>query len=239
MRLDRYLANMGCGSRSEVKRWIRSGAVTVNGRPVRDEALQLEPGRDTVCGDGQGIRYAQYLYLMLHKPAGVVSATEDNRDRTVLDLLDEKFRNKGLFPVGRLDKDTEGLLLLTNHGELGHRLLAPKKHIPKRYLARLDGTADAADQAAFREGIDIGGYRTLPAELRILDAGRQSEVEVVIHEGKFHQIKRMFEARGKPVLYLKRVAMGALELDPALHPGAYRELTPAEIGFLLQAVGLV
>ncbi|TCL75246.1 ribosomal small subunit pseudouridine synthase A [Hydrogenispora ethanolica] len=238
MRLDRYLANMGCGSRSGVKRWIRSGAVTVNGRTIRDEAFQLEPGVDEVCGDGRPVRWVQYLYLMLNKPAGVVSATEDQRDRTVLDLLEERFRNKDLFPVGRLDKDTEGLLLLTNHGELGHRLLAPKKHVPKRYLARVDGPVDDGDRAAFRAGIDIGGYRTLPAELLILDAGTRSEVEVIIHEGKFHQIKRMFEAVGKPVLYLKRVAMGELELDPALRPGEYRELTPAEAGRLLQTAGL-
>ncbi len=239
MRLDRYLANMGCGSRKEVKQLIRSGKVSVAGKLVKDEALPINAGVDEVNCDGVAVRYAQYIYLMLHKPAGVISATEDLRERTVLDLLPSKYLNKGLFPVGRLDKDTEGLLILTNHGELGHRLLAPKKHVPKRYFARIDGLVDAADQAAFRAGVEIGDYLAQPALLTVIAPGAESLVQVVIHEGKFHQIKRMFEARGKRVIYLKRLAMGELELDPQLALGEFRELTEVEIAVLLTAANLM
>lgn len=238
MRLDRYLSNMGCGSRKEVRKLVRSGAITVNGKPVRDEDYSVEPGQDRVNCSGSEIHYTRYLYLMLNKPGGVISATEDGRERTVLDLLDAGYQKRGLFPVGRLDKDTEGLLILTNHGELGHRLLAPKRHVPKRYLARVAGTVDGSDQEAFRNGVDIGGYTTLPAELEIIDSGTLSEVMIVIREGKFHQIKRMFEARGKAVLYLKRQAMGELELDPDLPSGAYRELREDEIAHLMRAAAL-
>ncbi len=238
MRLDRYLSNMGCGSRKEVRKLVRSGAIDVNGKPVRDEAYPVEPGQDRVNCSGREIHYTQYLYLMLHKPGGVISATEDSRERTVLDLLDPRYQKCGLFPVGRLDKDTEGLLILTNHGELGHRLLTPKRHVPKRYFAKVAGTVDASDQEAFRNGVDIGGYVTLPAEMEIIDSGTISEVMIVIREGKFHQIKRMFEARDKAVLYLKRQAMGGLELDPDLSLGEYRELREDEITLLMRAADL-
>lgn len=171
LRLDRFLANMGCGSRSEVKKIIHSGKVTVNGELVKDESKYIIPEQDQVIVAGQEIQYREFIYLMLNKPAGVVSATEDTRERTVLDLLDQGYRNKGLFPVGRLDKDTEGLLILTNDGDLGHRLLAPKKHVPKRYWAKVAGEVNANDISAFQNGITLDdGYRTLPAKLEILDS---------------------------------------------------------------------
>lgn len=233
MRLDRFLANMGCGSRSEVKRLIRAGEVAVNDKIIRDDGCQVAESHDTITCRGELIRYREFIYLMLNKPAGVISATDDDRDRTVLDLIDPRYRNKGIFPVGRLDKDTEGLLILTNNGDLGHQLLSPRKHIPKRYLALVTGEIQAADFDAFRDGIILDdGYRTLPAELELLGGGRRSEVRVTIHEGKFHQIKRMFQALDKQVVYLKRIAMGALELDPGLDLGEYRELTDQEVAIL-------
>jgi 16S rRNA pseudouridine516 synthase len=233
LRLDRWLANMGCGSRSQVKQLIKSGQVTLNAAVARDPGIQVAVGRDQVTVDGRLIIYRRYLYLMLHKPAGVVSATEDLRERTVLDLIDSKYRSKGIFPVGRLDKDTEGLLLLTNHGVLAHRLLAPKSHVAKKYFVRVDGRVTTADQAAFRDGILLDdGYQTLPADMQILSADAVSEVQVALWEGKFHQIKRMFSAVGKPVIYLQRFAMGPLVLDERLGPGEYRELSEAEIALL-------
>jgi 16S rRNA pseudouridine516 synthase len=233
LRLDRFLANMGCGSRSEVKRLIRAGEVAVNDKIIRDDGCQVAESHDTITCRGELIRYREFIYLMLNKPAGVISATDDDRDRTVLDLIDPRYRNKGIFPVGRLDKDTEGLLILTNNGDLGHQLLSPRKHIPKRYLALVTGEIQAADFDAFRDGIILDdGYRTLPAELELLGGGRRSEVRVTIHEGKFHQIKRMFQALDKQVVYLKRIAMGALELDPGLDLGEYRELTDQEVAIL-------
>lgn len=238
LRLDRLLANMGCGSRAEVKKLIKTGRVTVNGMVCRDPGLQIEVTADQVLLDNERVSYQKYIYLMLNKPAGVISATEDLRERTVLDLVDSKYRNKGLFPVGRLDKDTEGLLLLTNHGELGHKLLSPKKHVIKRYFVRIAGEVTVADQEAFRAGIILeDGYRTLPGELEILTAAEVSEVSVAIREGKFHQIKRMFLALGKPVLYLKRYAMGSLMLDERLPLGAYRELEKTEIETLIGEIG--
>ncbi|HEY8463204.1 MAG TPA: pseudouridine synthase [Bacillota bacterium] len=234
IRLDRWLANMACGSRTAVKRLIKTGQVLVNGIVCHDPGRQVHPGVDRVSCDGITISYQPYLYLMLNKPAGVVSATEDRRERTVLDLLDAKYLNKGLFPVGRLDKDSEGLLLLTNHGELAHQLLAPQKHVVKKYFARVAGRVTSADQQAFSAGIILeDGYRTLPAELQILTVAAVSEVTVALHEGKFHQIKRMFQVLGKPLLYLQRLAMGPLVLDQRLPLGSYRELSQEEIESLL------
>lgn len=230
IRLDRYLANQGRGSRSQVKRLIRSGQVAVNSTICRDEAMAVDPGTDQVTCLGEPVVYREFIYLMLNKPAGVLSATEDGRGRTVLDLIGPEVPKRGLFPVGRLDKDTEGLLLLTNHGELGHKLLAPQKHVPKRYFARVEGAAGTTDQEAFAAGVELDdGYRTLPAKLELIGSGEVSEVVVEIHEGKFHQIKRMFQALGKRVLYLKRLTMGPLRLDESLPPGSYRELTADEI----------
>lgn len=233
MRLDRYLANMGCGSRSEVKRLIKSGFVTVNDQSVRNESFQIHPGIDIIVCWGAEVAYREYVYLMLNKPGGVVSATKDPKERTVLELLDQKYQNKGIFPVGRLDKDTEGLLILTNNGDLGHKLLAPKKKVPKRYFAKVSGPIGNAEIESFRKGITLDdGYLTRPAQLELVNCGAVSEVMVVIEEGKYHQIKRMFQALGKDVLYLKRLAMGELSIDPNLRIGDYRELTPEEIDLL-------
>lgn len=234
MRLDRYLANMGCGSRTEVKQLLRFGKVMVNEKKATDGAMPIQVGIDQIVCQDQLIVYQEYFYLMLHKPAGVLTATEDLRQKTVLDLIDPKYHNKGLFPVGRLDKDTEGLLILTNHGELGHRLLSPKKHVFKEYLARVTGVLSETDQIAFQNGITIeDGYQTLPARLEIISHTDPAEVLVIIREGKFHQIKRMFQALDKEVLYLKRLKMGNLMLDPQLPLGAVRELTATEIAALL------
>lgn len=237
MRLDRYIANMGCGSRSEVRRLIRSGSVIVNDQSIKDESFQIDPGNDVVFCWGSEVTYREHVYLMLNKPAGVVSATEDLKERTVLDLISPKYLNKGIFPVGRLDKDTEGLLILTNNGELGHKLLSPKKKVPKRYFVEVSGVVGSEDIESFQNGIILDdGYQTMPAELELLRTGNQSEVMVVIEEGKYHQIKRMFQAVGKKVLYLKRLTMGNLSLDPSLKIGDYRELTQEEIQILSLSV---
>lgn len=229
MRLDKFLCETGFGTRSQVKALLKKGLVTVNGETVKKPEEKIDEKADTVVCSGQRAAYAAFTYVMLHKPAGVVSATEDRREKTVLDLL-PKEEGKELFPVGRLDKDTEGLLLLTDDGELCHRLLSPKKHVDKTYYAKIDGEVTKIHAAHFLEGLDIGEKKpTLPARLEILKCGEQSEVRVTIHEGKFHQIKRMFEAIGCRVVYLKRLSMGTLVLDESLRPGAYRYLTEDEV----------
>lgn len=234
MRLDKMLAHAGCGTRSGIKRAVRSGRVQVNGMPVRDPGMSVDPGRDIVYWDGQPVRYREYVYFMLNKPQGVISATEDARERTVVDLLQAEDRVRNPFPVGRLDKDTEGLLLLTNDGKLAHELLSPRKAVDKVYEAVVTGEVDDADIRAFAAGVALSdGYVTLPASLDVTgvrheESGPLSAVVVTIQEGKFHQVKRMFEAVGKRVIHLKRIAMGPLRLDPALKPGAYRELTEEE-----------
>ena len=229
MRLDKFLCETGFGTRSQVKVLLKKGLVTVNGVSVKRPEEKIEEERDLVVCNGKKAVYAPFVYLMLHKPAGVVSATEDRVERTVLDLLKEQDR-RGLFPVGRLDKDTEGLLLLTNDGALAHELTSPKKHVDKTYYARIAGLVTEEHVERFREGLSIGEKRpTLPAVLRILRSGEVSEVQVTIREGKYHQIKRMFEAVGFKVLYLKRLSMGSLKLDEHLKPGEYRPLTGQEI----------
>lgn len=233
LRLDKYLADMGCGTRSQVKKAISSRAVQVNGETVKSADLKIDTECDEVSFHGTPVRYADYEYYMLHKPAGVVSATEDSRETTVIDLIIEKQR-KDLFPVGRLDKDTEGLLLITNDGDLAHRLLSPKKHVDKTYYARVQGKVTADDIASFKTGVDIGEEKlTLPAELKILKSDDESEIELTICEGKFHQVKRMFQAVGKEVVYLKRLRMGTLVLDETLKVGEYRKLTEKELKDLL------
>ncbi|CUX44134.1 pseudouridine synthase [Clostridium sp. C105KSO13] len=231
LRLDKYLADMGVGTRSEVKRVIARGLISIDGCVVKKPETKIDTEQDKVLYQEQRISYVEYEYYMLNKPAGVVSATEDKRECTVIDLIDS--RRKDLFPVGRLDKDTEGLLLITNDGQLSHRLLSPKKHVDKVYYARIKGIATKEDVKVFYEGLDIGeAHRTLPAKLCILRSGGESEVEVTVQEGKFHQVKRMFHAVGKEVLYLKRIQMGSLKLDDSLLPGAYRKLTKKEIQLL-------
>ena len=231
MRLDKYLAEMGVGTRQEVKKQIRQGKAAVNGTVVKAADTKIDETSDEVTISGRNISYVSYEYYMLNKPGGVVSATEDRRDTTVIDLIKDKKR-KDLFPVGRLDKDTEGLLLITNDGDLAHRLLAPKKHVDKVYYAKIDGMVTEEDVKRFAEGIDIGAEEeemTRPAKLDIMKSAEESEIRLTIHEGKFHQVKRMFLAVGKEVTYLKRERMGPLCLDENLKPGEYRLLTEEEI----------
>lgn len=234
MRLDKLVSNMGFGSRKEVKGLLKKGAIQVNGVPVKDPALHVHPEQDEVSILGERIIYREFIYLMMHKPQGVISATEDNRDRTVIDLLDDEYRHFEPFPVGRLDKDTEGLLLLTNNGKLAHELLSPKKEVPKTYYAHIEGVVGQEDIERFAEGVTLeDGYFTKPGMLKILKSAPISEIELTITEGKFHQVKRMFEAVGKKVIYLKRMTMGELTLDESLALGEYRELTDEELTLLL------
>ena len=229
IRLDKYLADMGVGTRSEVKKYIKQGKIGVDGQVVKSADMKIEIETQLVTFQGQRVGYEEFEYYMLHKPAGVVSATTDAKDKTVIDLITDKKR-KDLFPVGRLDKDTEGLLLITNDGDMAHRLLAPKKHVDKVYYARIDGRVTEEDVIAFQEGISIGqGEVAKPAKLEILKADEISEIHVTIQEGKFHQVKRMFHTIGKEVLYLKRLSMGSLVLDESLPLGAYRKLTREEL----------
>ena len=234
IRLDKYLADMQIGTRSEVKKLIRAGKVQVGGHVCKNADEKFDPEQTEVMVDHVLVGYAAYEYFMLNKPKGCVSATEDNRYPTVLDYISQHKR-KDLFPVGRLDLDTEGLLLITNDGALAHELLSPAKHIPKTYEAKIDGIVTQADAELFAQGMDIGEKKfTKPAKLVILKANVISHVQITIYEGKFHQIKRMFEAIDKPVLELKRISMGALALDEQLEPGEYRPLTEEEIEYLRQ-----
>lgn len=232
IRLDKYLADMGAGTRQEVKRMIRKGLVWVNHEPVRSPELKIREGEDVVSLEGKDIGYAAYEYYMLNKPAGVISAASDLKEPTVIDLLCDK-RRKDLFPVGRLDRDTEGLLLITNDGALAHRLLSPRRHVDKTYYARINGRVTQEHVKIFKEGLDIGEdgreERTMPAHLEIIAGAEESEIRLTIQEGKYHQVKRMFQAVGKEVIYLKRERMGTLTLDSNLKPGEYRLLTPDEL----------
>ena len=234
-RLDKILASTGRWSRREVKLLVRQGRVLADGRPAASPEEKYDPAVTALTVDGEDIGYQDVTWLMMNKPGGVLSATEDGQGTTVLDLLSPELRRIGLFPVGRLDKDTEGLLLLTNDGDLAHHLLSPRHHVDKVYFVRVAGRLTAADQAAFREGMILGdGLHCMPAELEILTAGENSEAHVTLREGKFHQVKRMLAALGKPVLYLKRVEMGKLPLDIKLAPGDYRFLTEEELELLRQ-----
>ncbi|MFD2640235.1 pseudouridine synthase [Piscibacillus salipiscarius] len=235
MRLDKILANQGFGSRKDVKKLIKKGKVQVDGKAIKDSSFHCEPKESEIVVNGQVLDYRDYVYIIMNKPKGVISATEDHVETCVTDLLDEFYQPFSLFPVGRLDKDTVGLLLLTNDGELAHRLLSPQKHVEKTYEAHIDGYVTGADVDAFKQGVELDdGYVTKPAELIIAEAGDISYVRVVITEGKFHQIKRMFASRGHKVVELERVQMGSLVLDEELARGEYRELTEQELS-LLQA----
>lgn len=235
-RLDKLLAGTGKWSRREVKALVRQGLVRVDGRLAASAEDKLDPAAAIVTVAGETISLCRFTYVMLHKPAGVLTATEDRKQPTVLDLLPPELRRIGLAPVGRLDKDTEGLLLLTNDGELAHRLLSPKYHVDKRYLARVDGELSAADAEAFARGMTLGdGLECLPAGLEVLP---DRVCIVTLREGKFHQVKRMLAARGAPVLYLKRLSMGPLTLDDSLAAGAYRLLRAEEILALYRVCGL-
>jgi len=229
MRLDKYLSNMGVGTRREVKKLIQYGKVMVNQEVIKVIDHKVAEDEDHIMVYGKTIGYTINIYIMLNKPAGCVTATHDIKDKTVLDLVNHK-RKKDLFPIGRLDKDTEGLLILTNDGQLAHRLLSPKKHVPKIYYAKIKGCVTLADCKLFLEGVTLeDGYKTMPANLEILSAGAQSEIQITLHEGKFHQVKRMFEAVDKEVIYLKRIQMGGLSLDPNLRLSGYRELREDEV----------
>lgn len=233
MRIDKLLANLGFGSRKEVKKLLKDGAVRVNDVVIKDAKQHIDPNNETVTLNGETIEYKEFIYLMMNKPPGFLSATEDYEGQTVIDLLEMEDQVYSPFPVGRLDKDTEGLLLITNDGQLAHRLLSPKKHVPKTYFAVIDGEVASDDITNFREGVFLDdGYKTKPAELVILKSGIRSDIELTITEGKFHQVKRMFEAVGKRVVYLKRISMGPLLLDETLELGEYRELTDEEVVLL-------
>ena len=229
IRLDKYLSDMGMGTRSRIKKEIRSGQVIVNGKPICRPELKINTDQDEVLFQGEPVTYEEYEYYMLNKPAGVISAASDRQETTVVDLIKDRKRDD-LFPVGRLDKDTEGLLIITNNGELAHRLLSPKKHVDKVYFARVKGLVTEEDIQSFTQGLDIGDEKpTLPAELVICSPGGISEICLTIREGRFHQVKRMFQAVGKEVIYLKRLRMGCITLDEALKPGEYRRLTEEEV----------
>lgn len=233
LRLDKYLADMSVGTRSEVKNYIRKGRVSINGEIEKRPERKINIQDDMVAFDQKIISYMEYEYYMLYKPAGVVSATEDKYCTTVIDLLPKEAR-KDLFPVGRLDKDTEGLLLITNDGMLAHKLLSPKKKVAKVYYVVVEGVVTQEDIEKMRQGIQIkeeqgNDWTTLPAELTILESGIESKVELTIYEGKFHQVKRMFEALDKKVIYLKRLSMGNLVLDQTLEKGQYRKLKKEEL----------
>lgn len=228
LRLDKLLSDSGRWSRKEAKQLLKQGRVQVDGAVERAPERKVCPSGTRVTVDGQPVEWAEFHYIMMNKPAGVLTATEDKRQKTVVDLLPPEYRT--LFPVGRLDKDTQGLLLLTDDGELAHRLLSPRHHVDKVYLAEIEGETDGADAAAFEAGMTLGdGTRCQPAGLESLGPGR---CLVTLREGKFHQVKRMLAQRGKPVLRLKRLSMGNLRLDEALKPGEFRPLTAQEVQLL-------
>lgn len=229
-RIDKILSNLGYGTRSELKKICKNGLVKVNGKVINNPGVQVDTEKDEIIFDGEKVNYKEFIYLMLNKPDGYISATFDKKDPIVLDLINKEDLIFEPFPVGRLDKDTEGLLVLTNDGQLAHRVLSPKKHVPKTYYAKVQGVVTDEDIKAFAEGVTLDdGYETMPAELVILKSDEISEIELTIHEGKFHQVKRMFESVDKKVIYLKRLSMGKLKLDEALALGEYRELTDEEV----------
>lgn len=235
-RLDKYLADMSVGTRSEVKNLIKKGLVTVNGEVIRKPEYKVDIEKDDLVCRGEPVVYQTLVYYMLNKPAGVISATNDPKQKTVLDLITDKSR-KDLFPVGRLDKDTVGLLLITNDGNLAHRLLSPKHHVDKCYFAKVQGNVTKDDAEKFAEGVNIGTEDepeiTMPGKLDIIKSDDLSEIRLTIQEGKFHQVKRMFQAVEKEVVYLKRERMGSLILDDNLAEGEYRMLTEEELKNLL------
>ena len=239
MRLDKYLVACAVGSRTEVKNFLKAGRVTVNGKKEKSAKLQINEDTDEIYFDGQKLDYEEFVYYMMNKPQGVISATEDPKHKTVLDLLDDLARSKEVFPVGRLDIDTHGLLLLTNDGKLAHALLSPKRHVDKTYLAQVDGIMTDTDVEVFAQGIPLKDFTCQPAKLELvsLDAEEnQSMVRVTIAEGKFHQVKRMVAYCGKEVMDLQRLTMGILTLDEGLKRGEWRRLTKDELEGLLESV---
>ena len=239
MRLDKFLVACAVGSRTEVKNFLKTGRVTVNGKKEKSAKLQINEDTDEICFDGQKLEYEEFVYYMMNKPQGVISATEDPKHKTVLDLLDDLARSKEVFPVGRLDIDTHGLLLLTNDGKLAHALLSPKRHVDKTYLAQINGVMTDEDVETFAEGIPLKDFTCQPAKLELvfIDGEKnQSLVRVTIAEGKFHQVKRMVAYCGKEVMDLQRLTMGTLILDEGLKRGEWRRLTKEELEGLLESV---
>lgn len=229
-RIDKILANMGYGSRKEIKKYVKDGLVLVNGQLVKNAKEKADPYEDEIIIDGELVEYREFIYIMMNKPQGYVSSTEDYVSNTVLELLDYEYLNFEPFPAGRLDKDTEGFLFLTNDGKLAHKILTPKNKVPKTYYAHIDGLVENRHIDEFKEGLILDdGYKTQPAILKILKSDSLSEIELTITEGKFHQVKRMFKAIGMEVVYLKRLSIGPISLDESLGLGEYRELTEEEV----------
>ena len=236
MRLDRLLCLLALGSRSQVRNIVKGGRIAVNGQTEKNADRRLNPG-DSVALNGQTLDARTVRHVMLYKPCGVLTAAMDKKQKTVLDLLPPLYKACGCMPVGRLDKDTEGLLLLSTDGEMAHRLLSPKRHVEKCYRAEVDGPLNPADIAAFAQGLTLSDFTAQPARLEILSSCAEKAVALVwVHEGKYHQVRRMFAARGRTVTALKRLSIGPLALDESLQPGEYRELEPREVEMLLSAV---
>ncbi|KHD36999.1 pseudouridine synthase [Clostridium acetobutylicum] len=237
-RLDKIISNMGYGSRKDVKKIIKDGRVNVDGEVVKDNNKQVDPQKSKIIVNGEEISYKKYIYLMMNKPDGVISATSDDYDKTVIDLLEVEDQVFEPFPIGRLDKDTVGLLFLTNDGDFNHRLISPKWHVDKVYYAKIDKDVTSEDVVAFKEGIVLDdGYKCMSAKLEVLNNSKEgSEVKVTVREGKYHQVKRMFEAQGKKVVYLKRISFAGINLDENLEEGEYRELTEDEMKAIKQKI---
>jgi len=237
MRLDKILGNMGYGSRKDLKKIIRYGLVKIDGEVAMKSSMHVDPYKSTIEINGEKVEYREHIYIMMNKPCDVISATHDNKHQTVIDLLEDRYLPFNPFPMGRLDIDTEGLLIITNDGKLAHEILSPKKHIPKTYYAHINERVTEKDIEAFKNGVVLDdGYKTMPADLKIKESGDVTEVELIIYEGKFHQVKRMFEACNKKVIYLRRIAMGELKIDEELGLGEYRELTDDELDTLKSSI---
>lgn len=231
MRIDKFVSEQAGVSRSDAKAMIKKGQISINGVPARSSDAKIDPEKDSVTICGKEITYRKYMYIMLNKPDGVVCATRDGLSSTVLELLPYEFRRKGLFPAGRLDKDTEGFVFITDDGALAHKMLSPKNHVEKEYVVTLEKDAEEHYVELFASGMTIdGGEKCLPAKLVPTDDPRM--VHLILHEGKFHQVKRMMEAAGNKVVHLKRVRMGGIELDPQLSSGECREITQEELSRL-------
>ena len=233
VRIDKAISQLGIASRSQVRSMISKGRIAVNGILPKSINDKCDPDTDIITVDGEAIEYKQYHYLMMNKPAGVVSATEDAKDKTVVSLLEGRYSKMDLFPVGRLDKDSEGFLILTNDGKFAHKVISPSKNVYKRYYIQVEGRIGEEDKMAVEKGILLkDGTKCRPGKLEIIKSGEKSEAYMMISEGKYHQVKRMMAALGKPVLYLKRVSIGFVQLDSSLTPGQYREMTKEEIDAL-------
>ncbi len=242
MRLDKLLSMLGEGTRAQVKEMVRAGRVTVDGVTARDSGMQVDAENSEVCIGGRKLSYKAVRHVMLNKPQNTLTAARDKKQKTVMDLLPPMYAAMGCMPAGRLDKDTEGLLIITSDGQLAHRIISPKKDVSKIYFARVDGMLDSEDVEAFAGGMHIkdsdGEFDAKPAGLEIVSSSNGiSEVRVRVSEGKYHQVKRMLASRGAPVVYLKRERIGALDLDPALAPGQWREMTDEEVALLEREEG--